>query len=99
MFNIMIYIVFERRDKHLGHRILHKLTVGAQDLNGAKAKVTRLIGKNELLSKWRAMDTQAKWSPIIEEHGKTFVNKTFRNPPDGAAENDFAVIAEVVIGG
>ena len=53
--------------------------------------------RTEQLSKWQTRDSTARWSPVIEENGKLFVQKTFRNPLSGSALSDFAKIAETIL--
>ena len=93
----MLYLVFERQDRHLGHRIIAKHPISARSLNDAKARVPRLVKKAERMSRWQARDSTARWSPVIEENGKLYVQKTFRNPLSGSAPIHFATIAEIVI--
>ena len=75
-----LYLVFKRQDRRLGPRIIGKRNIEAKTLNQAKAQVTRLVKKDAILSRWHALDSQVRWSPVIQENGKRFVQKTFRHP-------------------
>ena len=97
MYTAMLYLVFERRAGHLGHRIIGKPPITAKSLNQAKAPVTRLVKKDAIMSRWHALDSSVRWSPVIEEDGKRFVQKTFRNSPEGSPLKDFATMVEIII--
>ena len=49
MYTAMLYLVFERQDRHLGHRIIGKTPIKAKTLNQAKAQVPRLVKKDAIL--------------------------------------------------
>ena len=83
MYTAMLYLVFERQDGKLGHRLLRKTPIEADTLNAAKAQTTRLVKKDERMSAWVALDSAVRWSPVITENGKRFVRKTFRSVPPG----------------
>ena len=96
-YTAMLYLVFERQDRRLGHRIISKKSITAKTFNDAKARGTRLVKNDERMSKWQAQGSTARWSPVIEENGKRFVQKPFRNPLSGSAPSHFAAIAEIIL--
>ena len=94
-----LYLAFERKDGRPGHRIITSSQIQADNLNTAKAQVSRICKNNEVMADWRAQDPTSRWSPVIEEGDRQFVRKTFRTPPTDAAENHHHAFVDLVIGG
>ncbi len=94
-----LYLAFERKDGRLGHRIITSSQIQADNLNTAKAQVSRICKNNEVMADWRAQDPTSRWSPVIEEGDRQFVRKTFWTPPTDAAENHHHAFVDLVIGG
>ena len=46
MYTAMLYLVFERQDRRLGHRIIAKHPITAQSLNDAKAQTEQELVKS-----------------------------------------------------
>lgn len=98
MYTAHLYVVFQRKDGKLGHRLVTSSEIPAADLNIAKAHTSRLCKNNDTLSDWSSQDPKSRWSPVIEEGNRKFYRKTFRTPPDGAAENLNHAFVDLVIG-
>lgn len=97
MYTANLYLAFERKDGRLGHRLITSSQIQADNLNTAKAQVSRICKNNEVMVDWRAQDPTSRWSPVIEEGDRQFVRKTFRTPPADAASNlNHAFVEKVV---
>ena len=98
MYTANLYLVFQRKDGQHGKRIVGSSELNAPNLNAAKAATSRIVKNHDVMSDWRGQDPTSRWSPVIEEENRKFVQKTFRTPPPNAADNLMFAIVDLVIG-
>ena len=98
MYTAMLYLVFERQDGKLGHRLLRKTPIEADTLNAAKAQTTRLVKKDERMSAWVALDSMnTLHTGCLSSRGSTERNtvKTARSQK-GITSGNFSVSSRLM---